>query len=60
MPQGEGSGKPGNEYVRRLRAIRALRIPGAGASERAVLGVLVSRDPNVFAAEAVLAEEAWC
>lgn len=60
MPQQRGAGKPESEYVRRLKAVRALRIPGAGASERAVLGVLVSRDPSIYAAEETLAAEAWC
>jgi hypothetical protein len=60
MPHDQGGGKSESEYVRRRRAIRALRIPGAGASGRAVLAVLESRHPNIFAAEGVLAAEAWC
>lgn len=60
MPRDQSEGKLDSEYVRRLKAIRALRIPGAGIAERAVLGVLVSRSPRIFASEEVLAGEAWC
>lgn len=60
MPQEGSGGKPDSEYIRRKKAVRALKIPGAGPSERAVLSVLLDRYPNIYAAEEVLAAEAWC